>query len=190
MSSGPASDWNNTKLVTACLAGDDRAWSVLVDRYKNLIYSIPLRYGTTPQDAADIFQTVCLELFNELPRLRDADALQGWLIRVTTHKCYHWKRKMGSLEEDFDEDSMHNLSATDLFPADTLTEVEHEQMVRDAIDQLPPRCRQMIELLFFEHPPMSYIEVAKRLKLAKGSIGFIRGRCLKRLKKVLEEKGF
>jgi hypothetical protein len=48
----------------------------------------------------------------------------------------------------------------------------------------------MIEMLFFEHPPLPYNDVAKRLSLATGSIGFIRGRCLKRLKKILEEKGF
>jgi RNA polymerase sigma factor (sigma-70 family) len=63
-------------------------------------------------------------------------------------------------------------------------------MVREAITQLPDRCREMIELLFFEIPPMPYEEVARRLNLAKGSIGFIRGRCLKRLKKLLEQKGF
>jgi hypothetical protein len=44
--------------------------------------------------------------------------------------------------------------------------------------------------LFFEQPPMPYDEVARRLRLAKGSIGFIRGRCLKRLKDILETKGF
>ena len=71
-----------------------------------------------------------------------------------------------------------------------LAEIEREQMVREAIGQLPPRCREMIELLFFEQPPVPYNEVARRLKLATGSIGFIRGRCLKRLKKLLEEKGF
>ena len=190
MSTAPASDWNNTKLVTACLAGDDRAWGVLVDRYKNLIYSIPIRYGTPPQDAADIFQTVCMDLFNELPRLRDAEALQGWLVRVTTHKCYHWKRRSGSQEQDFDEDDMETLSAAELIPPDVLAEVEKEQLVKEAIDQLSPRCKEMIELLFFEHPPVPYGELAKRLRLAKGSIGFIRGRCLKRLKKALEEKGF
>jgi DNA-directed RNA polymerase specialized sigma24 family protein len=62
--------------------------------------------------------------------------------------------------------------------------------VRDAITTLPERCREMIELLFFETPPIPYAEVAKRLSLATGSIGFIRGRCLKRLKNVLEQKGF
>jgi len=190
MTGQPASDWTNTRLVAGCLSGDERAWHVLLDRYKNLIYSIPLRYGAPHQDAADIFQAVCLDLFNELPRLRDAEALQGWLIRVTTHKCYHWKRRQVSRESDMDDGKMETISSRAMIPPEVIVGLEREQMVRESISELPPRCREMIELLFFEHPPMPYNEVAKRLRLAKGSIGFIRGRCLKRMKKLLEEKGF
>ncbi len=188
MSQG-SSEWSNSRLVAECLAGNENAWSALLDRYKNLIYAIPLRYGAPHQDAADIFQAVCLDLFNELPRLRDAEALQGWLIRVTTHKCYHWKRRQIQAS-DLDGDGDQNGGALDAIAPDILAEIEREQMVREAIGQLPARCREMIELLFFEQPPMPYTEVARRLNLATGSIGFIRGRCLKRLKKVLEEKGF
>ena len=187
--SQPSPEWSNTRIVAECLAGDERAWSALLDRYKNLIYSIPLRYGTPHQDAADIFQAVCLDLFNELPRLRDAEALQGWLTRVTTNKCYHWKRRQFEQERDTEEE-VENLSAVQVIPPDVLAELEREQMVREAMEHLPPRCREMIELLFFEHPPVPYNEVARRLNLATGSIGFIRGRCLKRLKKLLQEKGF
>ena len=190
MTSAPTSEWTNTRLVAQCLAGDERAWSALLERYKNLIYSIPLRYGTPHQDAADIFQAVCLDLFNELPKLRDAEALQGWLIRVTTHKCYHWKMRQNSRENGLDEDEFNPIPSTDVIAHDLLAGVEREQQVRDAINQLPPRCREMIELLFFEHPPLPYNEVAQRLKLATGSIGFIRGRCLKRMKKLLEQRGF
>ena len=177
-------------MVAECLAGDDRAWSALLDRYKNLIYSIPLRYGTPHQDAADIFQAVCLDLFNELPRLRDAEALQGWLTRVTANKCYHWKRRQFEKETDLEEDQFENLGAVQAIPPDVLAELEREQMVREAMQYLQPRCREMIELLFFEHPPVPYNEVARRLNLATGSIGFIRGRCLKRLKRLLQDKGF
>jgi RNA polymerase sigma factor (sigma-70 family) len=188
--SQPSSEWSNTRIVAQCLAGDERAWSALLDRYKNLIYAIPLRYGMPQQDAADVFQAVCLDLFNELPRIRDAEALQGWLIRVTSHKCYHWKHRQINRESDLDEDAGENLSALHAISPDLLAEVEREQMVREAIGNLPPRCREMIELLFFEQPPMPYNDVARRLNLATGSIGFIRGRCLKRLKKLLEEGGF
>lgn len=186
----PGADWNNTRLVSECLSGDERAWNALLDRYKNLIYAIPLRYGAPHQDAADIFQAVCLDLFNELPRLRDAEALQGWLIRVTTNKCYHWKRRQAPGGSHFDEERLKDFAGTGPMPGEVLAEIEREHMVREAISGLPDRCREMIECLFFEQPPVPYDELARRLNLAKGSIGFIRGRCLKRLKKALEEKGF
>jgi DNA-directed RNA polymerase specialized sigma24 family protein len=63
-------------------------------------------------------------------------------------------------------------------------------MVREATANLPPRCQEMIRLLFYTEPPLPYKEVARRLGLAVGSIGFIRGRCLQRLEKALHEMGF
>ena len=45
---------SDSELVAACLAGHDEAWSALIGRYKRLIYSVPFRYGATPDDAADI----------------------------------------------------------------------------------------------------------------------------------------
>lgn len=185
----PGNDWTNTRLVEECLRGNEQAWNVLVDRYKGLVYSIPIRYGAMQQDAADIFQAVCLDLFNELPRLRDAEALQGWLIRVTTHKCYRWKRQQSLAVADLEDQEVERATANGVHP-DLMAELEQEQLIRQAMTELSPRCRQMIELLFFEQPPLPYEEVAKRLRLAKGSIGFIRGRCLRRLKDILETKGF
>ena len=182
-------DWTNKRLVEECLHGNEQAWNLLVERYKSLVYSIPIRYGAAQQDAADIFQSVWLDLFNELPRLREPEALQGWLVRVTTNKCYHWKRAQTSRGENSNGAELEIESMADQ-PIETLAVMEREQLVREAIGELPPRCRQMIELLFFEHPPLPYSEVAARLRLAKGSIGFIRGRCLKRLKRILEERGF
>jgi RNA polymerase sigma factor (sigma-70 family) len=63
-------------------------------------------------------------------------------------------------------------------------------MVRDAISELSPRCEQMVRMLFFETPPRPYEEIAKELGIATGSIGFMRSRCLGKLKQQLENKGF
>ena len=182
-------EWTNKRLVEECLRGNEQAWNALVDRYKALIYSIPVRYGAAPQDAADIFQAVCLDLFNELPRLREPESLPAWLVRVTSNKCYHWKRQLNSRGEDFDGDHLSRLASADL-TVEAIAGLEREQMVREAMAQLPARCRRLIELLFFEHPPVPYSEIASELHLATGSVGFIRGRCLQRLKRILEEKGF
>jgi RNA polymerase sigma factor (sigma-70 family) len=187
----PASEWTDADLVRACLEGDERAWDALISKYKTLIYSIPARYGAPPEDCADVFQTVCLELFTELPRLRKVGALRAWLISVTAHASLRWKRRGLRRAErerhDLDEESMPSDAA---LPPDLIAEVEQAQMVRDAVGELAPRCREMIRLLFYHQPPIPYQDVARRLGLATGSIGFIRGRCLERLARSLEKAGF
>jgi RNA polymerase sigma factor (sigma-70 family) len=85
--------WSDERLVRRCLRGDEDAWSALIDKYKRLIYSIPIRYRAGPDDAADIFQAVCLDLFEELPRLRKVESLRSWLITVAVRKCLHRKER-------------------------------------------------------------------------------------------------
>ena len=188
---GPDISWSDERLVAACLEGNEDAWSTLIDKYKNLIYSIPRKYGASPADAADVFQSVCLELFSELPRLRQSAALRGWLMTVTAHQAFHWKKKnRRRAENELTDVDDERLGPSDADSAAVIEEVEREQMVRDAIAQLPPRCREIVRLLFYEEPPVAYRDLAKRLGLATGSIGFIRGRCLGHLQRALEKAGF
>lgn len=176
-------------LVKQCLEGNQAAWDSLIERYKRLIYSIPYKYRAAPEDCADIFQSVCLELYSGLGKLRKVESLKSWIISVTVHKCFHWKRQQrGNVELDAMEQEHVDDSA--VAAPDVLIEVEQEQLVREAIRKLKPRCAEMIRMLFYEQPPLPYNEVAQRLGLATGSIGFIRGRCLKQMEKVLVESGF
>src|SRR5580765_2109741 len=177
------------RLVQECLGGDERAWNTLIDKYKRLIYSVPVKYGFSPDDAGDIFQNVCIDLFTNLSRLRKIESLRSWLITVATHKCFHWKKQQ---KNDVELDAMEQEMAEELAaaPVVVMQEVQEEQAVRDAIDRLTPRCAELVKLLFYEQPPVPYTEVAQKLGLATGSIGFIRGRCLTRLQKILGELGF
>lgn len=176
------------RLVQGCLDGDQQAWESLIDKYKRLIYSIPFKYGASPEDAADVFQAVCIEVFNSLPQLKNAESLRSWLITVAIRQSYRWKKKQANHVE---LDAMEPEVAEEIaaVPA-AIYQVEQEQIVRDVVEQLPPRCAELVNMLFFEQPPLPYAEVARRLGLATGSIGFIRGRCLLRLRKALVESGF
>ncbi len=177
-------------LIENCLAGDQSAWSVLVARYKNLVYSVPVRYRLSPEDAADVFQAVWLELFNELGRLRHSGALRSWLITVAARKCYHLKRRRQSRRETTEADLDLDRMPENGLPPEWQAEAEQQQVLRLAMEKLNDRCRTLVQLLFFEDPPLPYAEVARRLGLAEGSIGFIRGRCLQKLRRNLEEIGF
>jgi RNA polymerase sigma factor (sigma-70 family) len=190
-SGAPDAAWSDERLVRACLDGDERAWSALIDKYENLIFSIPLKYGASRADAADMLQAVCLELFSELPRLRQSAALRGWITTVTAHKASRWKqRHVRRAEQELTELDEERLEAAAPIAPEVIEQTQREQTVRDAVGALSPRCQEIVRLLFYEQPPLPYKELAERLGLATGSIGFIRGRCLASLQRALEKAGF
>jgi RNA polymerase sigma factor (sigma-70 family) len=184
-------DWPDNRLVSECLAGNEAAWTALVRKYKNLIYSIPIRQGFAPPDAGDIFQSVIAELLSNLGSLRESRALPSWLIQVTSHKCLRWKqqqqRECASPEQ---QSEMEFAVAEQASPEGLLQDAEREQILREALYRASPRCRELIHMLFYETPMRPYTDVATTLGTAVGSIGFIRRRCLDRLRKFLESAGF
>ncbi|HET8922259.1 MAG TPA: sigma-70 family RNA polymerase sigma factor [Candidatus Acidoferrum sp.] len=180
---------NDTRLVKDCLSGKEEAWSSLIEKYKALIYSIPVKYGLPPHEAAEVFQATCVELLTRLPELREPRALPKWLMQVAHHQCYRWKQQQRRLVS---RDAESNLPEP-MTPAvaDSLVQqTQEEQMLREALAALTPQCRRLVELLFLETPPRPYTEVAAELGLALGSIGFTRQKCIDRLRRNLDELGF
>ena len=178
---------SDARLVKECLEGSDTAWAALIDKYKNLIFSIPIKHGFPRDEAGDIFQAVCLELLSGLSKLRKPEALPKWIMQVTSHKCLRRRREQQRMISESESEY-----AEPAVPSRTeaiLCEAAEEQSLRQAISELPPRCRQLIQMLFFEESSRPYRDVAATLGIATGSIGFIRQRCLGRLRKRLLELG-
>jgi RNA polymerase sigma factor (sigma-70 family) len=189
---GEVAGKSDRDLVRGCLQNREEDWNLLVDKYKNLIFSMPLRYGFSREEAADIFQAVCLDLIQGLPKLRDAKALPKWLMQVTAHKCFHRKRQSDRVMSQGDQEGDSNIVEPSV-PAEgeiNLREWEEEQILREALSGLTVRCRELLHMLFYEEPKRPYIEVAASLGLATSSIGLLRQKCLDCLKKRLEDLGF
>ncbi len=179
----------NARLIKECLAGKEEAWADLIEKYKALIFSIPVKYGLPPQEAADVFQNVCAELFTRMPELREPGALPKWLMQVAHHECYRWRRAQ---QRVLSRDTERDLPEPDIPPiAESLIrQTEEEQMLRDAIAGLTSQCQRLVSALFLELPARPYAEIAADLGLAVGSIGFTRQKCIERLRQTLEKAGF
>jgi RNA polymerase sigma factor (sigma-70 family) len=180
---------DNARLVKRCLAGDENAWAALLDKYKALIYSIPIKYGLPPHDAADIFQIVCTELLEHLPGIREPRALPKWLIEVTHHACYRHKNQQA---RTLSRDTEPGLPEPVIPPVaeSIVQQTQDEQSLRDAIAALSPQCARLVHALFFETPARPYAEIAAELGLAVGSIGFTRQKCVERLRRSLVNSGY
>jgi RNA polymerase sigma factor (sigma-70 family) len=163
-------------LIAACLDGDEGAWDRLVDRYAPLVYSIPRRMGLPAADADDILQNVLTIVFRRLTSLQNHVCLAAWLITITRRECVHYCKRTpdhSDLQEELVDGGNHL--------ADQIEQHERQKLVQRALSQLDPASQALVTALFLERPTPSYVEIAKRLGLAVGSIGPARARCLKKL---------
>lgn len=181
-------------LVEACLGGVSDAWEALILRYQRLIYSIPIRAGFSPVDAADIFQSVCLKLFEKLGTLRKHDKISSWLMTTTTRECWRVvekrrrETKPSIYDQDYEQDIVNRLASDEPHAEQQRIAFEHQQIVREAIDELSERCRLLVRLLFYSKDEPSYSDIARLMKLPLNSVGPTRARCLQKLKQFLAGK--
>jgi RNA polymerase sigma factor (sigma-70 family) len=179
--------YTDPELVAMCLGGDTRAWEALIRRYRRFIFSIPIKFGFSEPDSSDVFQGVCLKLLEHLPEVKDDRKISGWLATTTTRQCLALrvlKQRESGTEEEVDEPAD---------PTGTLEDIqllaEQYQLLRDSVEQLPQRCRVMIEMLYLDLKQPSYEEIAERVGIPVPSVGPIRARCLDKLRILLRQRG-
>jgi RNA polymerase sigma factor (sigma-70 family) len=169
-------------LVFAARDGDREAWNRMVERYAPLVYGICRTYRLAPADAEDVGQNVWMLLFEHLRRLRDPAALPGWLTTTTRNECRRVMREPARRRQQELTEALE--PGVDGGFVDWEAEAERAQQriaLREAFEQLRPRCRELLELLFAEPAP-SYHEISARLGMKTGSIGPTRLRCLSELR--------
>jgi len=168
------------ELVEACLGGSEAAWAALVERYSRLVYSIPVRHRLAEHLRDDVFQSVWAITVRHLDGLRDAQSLAAWLIRTTQRETWRIGR---AASRSSPAGSTEDLVWIDPAESDLL---EDRQRMRAALGRLDERCRELLLAAFREDRP-DYDQLAERLGMPRGSIGPTRGRCLNKLRTLIEE---
>lgn len=166
-------------LLAGAAQGMDTAWREIVDRYSPLVSAVCHRHRISGADADDVTGAVWLQLVANLARIREPEALPGWIVTTTKHECLtllrHRKRNVltdsvrldATVETDFDA----GLIAT-----------EREDAARAAFARLPERDQHLLSMLFGDQP-LSYKEISAVLGIPIGAIGPTRARCLKRARR-------
>ncbi len=177
-------------LILRCRQGSAGAWHQVLNRYERLVYSIPLRYGLSRDDAADVAQITFTILLQSLDTLPDNSRLGAWLATVARRHTWRFmKRNQREIASERLEDvdiaeSGVLLGKSD---ADSIEHWELSDWLDAGLSQISERCRKLLLALYFQPEQPSYAEVAEQLGMPLGSVGPTRARCLKRLRQVLGE---
>ncbi len=175
-------------LIVACRNNDTNAWERLLDTYQRLVFSIPLNYGLTHDDAADITQLTFTIFLQSLETLREDSNLGAWLATVARRHTWRLLKRYHREQATSDIEVIKDLGWNDPNTTNVLERWEVLEWLHAGLTRLDDRCHKLIIALYFDPQQVSYFEIAERLGIPVGSIGPTRARCLKRLKQVLDDR--
>jgi RNA polymerase sigma factor (sigma-70 family) len=159
-----------------------------MNKYERLVFSVPLRYGLSADDAADVAQLTFASLIEALDRLREDSRLGGWLVTVARHHTWRLLRRNGRETAIADVDGTEGaVQLTNDGAERTIEHWEIAEWLNHGLSLIGEPCRDLLLALYLEPGQPSYTEVAARLGMAVGSIGPTRARCLRRLKQILDD---
>jgi RNA polymerase sigma-70 factor (ECF subfamily) len=169
-------------LVQATLAGDQRAFETLVERYQKLVASIGWRYGIRREEIEDVVSEVFVKAYGNLHRFRPEHPFSTWLYRLAAnHVIDHGRRAKKARAE---AEMPRHLPDPALGPGERLERRETTRLVREALERLPRHYRDVLFLVYVEG--LRVEEAARTLGLPQGTIKtrLMRGRA--GLRRILE----
>lgn len=163
-------------LVKAAIAGDQRAYSTLMNRYYHSIFNMMHKMVNHRIDAEDLTQEAFSKAFRRLDGYEPRYAFSTWLFKIAINNCIDHIRKKRlqtmSIDEPIEHSSQQrfsdNLKGMGLNPEEGAMRDQTVKLVRQLINRLSHRYRLMIELRFFEE--LSYDEIAKELGIPLGTV--------------------
>ena len=179
-------------LIEVAKQGDIKAFEALIVQYEKDIYKLCLKILHDEEEAADIFQEVCLKIWRQLKSYKGDAKLSTWIYRLTTNQCIDVLRKnkkkqhtisLFQKNEKDEEYSLDSISKEDVY--ETVETKALQEVVQLGISELKPEYQVIIVLKDME--AYSYEEIAEILQISLGTVKSRLSRARKALRCVLEQ---
>lgn len=148
---------NDYDIIKRCLSGDKDIFSVLVSRYKNLVYSIILRMITDSEEANDLAQEVFIKIYKNLEKYYPQYKFSTWVIRITTNHVIDYRRMKKQDNVPIDDVS-YDLSS-DESPESLYLKKERKVSIEKLVSELPEMYK--IPIVLYHQQGLSYQEIAQ-----------------------------
>ncbi|HID16087.1 MAG TPA: sigma-70 family RNA polymerase sigma factor [Candidatus Atribacteria bacterium] len=182
-------------LVQRTLEGDKRAFEALIDKYKNMVFTISFRMLGNHADAEDASQEVFLRLYKSLPKYNGNHKFSNWLYQITMNICRDELRKRKRAKSDISIDSPIREGEdreVDFFLTDDLNipeKVVEERDLRNrleiSIQKLKDEYKEPLVLRYTKG--LSYEDISSILKLPVGTIKIRIHRARRMIRDMLKE---
>ncbi|HET7897486.1 MAG TPA: sigma-70 family RNA polymerase sigma factor [Flavisolibacter sp.] len=137
-------------LIQQVLQGKTAAFAELVDRYRNFVFTIVLRYISSREDAEEVSQDIFIKAYRSLADSKGASKFSTWLYTITTTSCLTFLRKKKLEVHSLDNEKVY-AAADNIDGGMSANQIEQKSrvtMVNEAIKMLSPDDAQIITLFY------------------------------------------
>jgi RNA polymerase sigma factor (sigma-70 family) len=164
---------------------DPAAWEEIFRRYGTLVSATVRSFRLQEADALDAMQMTWLRLTKNAHRVQFPERLGGWLATTARRECLHILRQ-SKLKPHLTNGTLETVSDPSAGPEQRAIDAHTTQTLRKLINELSPRQRTLIRMLFTDNP-CSYATITRITEIPLGGIGPTRARALRQLRDKLNE---
>lgn len=157
--------------------GDQKAYAELMARYRDSIYFLLLKMVNNKDDAEDLTIEAFGKAFSRLHQYTPNYAFSTWLFKIASNNGIDFIRKrklenLMSLDKPIGNDESGEMTidikSAGLDPEENAIKKQKIKMMREVVEKLKPRYRELVELRYFKE--YSYEEISEILNLPIGTV--------------------
>lgn len=177
------------ELYTRACERDRKAAEALVSQLTPMVLATVRTAGVHPDSLEDVASSVWLKLFDYCGRIKNPEAVAGWLRTTARNQSMDWHRdrarhtsmvRRALPEVDSDDPGFELVEEADELSG-------RKSIMLRALAKMDQRCRRLIALKAQE-PKLKNREIAELLEIPIGSVGPTHGRCLAKLRELLSQE--
>ena len=157
-----------TEWLTAAIAGDDEAFTHIVDMYQTNIYNLCYRMLGTPQEAEDAAQEAFWRAYQSIKKYDPKRSFITWLLSIAAHYCIDQQRKRKFLSFSIDTLLEDNLPSTLPDPESIINQTEKEKYIQNMLSGLTSKDRAIVIMRYWYE--FSENEIAENLSISTSAV--------------------
>lgn len=178
---------NDQILINQIIEGDTNAFTVLVNRYKDLVFTLALRMLKNREEAEEVSQDTFIKTYKWLHKFKGDSKFSTWIYKVAYNGCLDRikKNKKYLNDVEINEFTEHQVKTMDN-AFDVLVEEERNQLIQDCLHLLPSDDSFLLTLYYFEEQSLD--EIANIVGLTANNVKVKLFRSRKKLASILKER--
>lgn len=178
---------NDEHIINQIIEGDTKAFAILVERYKDLVFTLTIRMLKNREEAEEVSQDTFIKVYKSLSRFKGDSKFSTWIYRVAYNTCLDRikKNKRQLNEIAIDEFTEHKIKTID-DALENLETFEQQRTIQECIQQLPSDDSFILTLFYYED--LSLEEISKIVNIDANTIKVRLFRSRKKLASILRQK--